>query len=118
MINNAEEKLKEFLEVKQAELLTRIQNIENEASRRNNPLSADFEEQAVERETDDVLGEQSRLVRAELNDIRIALDRLGAGTYGICGECTDPIPLARLKVMPMAMYCTDCQEYIDKIKNS
>lgn len=118
MLNIEEQKLRDFLVSKQKELSTRLEALEQESSRRDNPLSADFEEQATEREGEDVLNQQTNIARVELAEIKQAIDRLQAGTYGVCGECGDPIPLARLKVMPMAMYCTDCQEYVDKVENS
>src|SRR5687767_12812548 len=37
-----------------------------------------------------------------------ALDRLAAGTYGICGGCGAPIPFGRLVVMPEATGCVTC----------
>ena len=114
MMQMSQENLKEFLLKKQQELNNRLTNLKEQSSRDGNPVSADFEEQAVEREGDDVIEEVGRVTRMELGEIKIALERLEAGTYGTCGKCGDPIPLKRLEVMPMAMYCTDCQEYMDE----
>ncbi|HEV7574618.1 MAG TPA: TraR/DksA family transcriptional regulator [Caldimonas sp.] len=41
----------------------------------------------------------------ELVDIDAARERMRAGTYGLCIECGEPIPLARLLVKPTAKYC-------------
>ncbi|MBP9721769.1 MAG: TraR/DksA C4-type zinc finger protein [Gammaproteobacteria bacterium] len=112
-MNTAELELKKYLMLKQEELFNRLEKLKIERSRDGNPISADFEEQAVEREGEEVLEEVKRITNGELNEIKIALDRLEAGTYGICGECGEEIPLPRLKVVPMAKYCTDCQEYLD-----
>lgn len=113
-MNAAEAELKKFLLSKQEELISRLERLKNESSRADNPISADFEEQAVEREGEEVVEEVKRVAATELHDIKIAIERLEAGTYGICGECGDPIPVARLKILPMAMYCTDCQDYVDQ----
>ncbi len=43
--------------------------------------------------------------RAAVSD---ALDRIGAGTYGICIRCGKPIPAARLEVVPTATMCVPC----------
>lgn len=110
----SQENLKEILLKKQQELNNRLTNLKEQSSREDNPVSADFEEQAVEREGEDVIEEVGRVTRIELGEIKIALERLEAGTYGTCGECGDPIPLKRLEVMPMAMYCMDCQQYMDE----
>ncbi len=112
-MNTSENELKKYLISKKDELSSRIEKLKIERSRDGNPISADFEEQAVEREGEDVLDEIKRIAHSELNDINIALERLEAGTYGICAECGEDIPLARLKIVPMAKYCTDCQEFLD-----
>jgi DnaK suppressor protein len=56
-----------------------------------------------------VLELTSRMVQG----IELALDRLKAGTYGTCAECGAPIALARLKALPFAERCRDCQEARD-----
>lgn len=111
----SQDELKKILLAKQQELTNRLNQLKEESSRENNPLSADFEEQAVEREDEEVIEEVGRVAKIELDEVTIALERLEAGTYGICAECGDPINIERLKVMPMAKYCTDCQEYVDKV---
>ena len=49
-----------------------------------------------------------------LNDVTCraidqALDRIEAGTYGICQECEETIQLKRLKAAPEATLCLDCK---------
>jgi hypothetical protein len=39
-----------------------------------------------------------------------ALTRLDAGKYGRCVGCHELIPLDRLKALPFAVYCVDCQQ--------
>ena len=58
---------------------------------------------------------QARLLeRAEsrLREIDAALNRVEAGEYGICMNCGEEIPVARLRVIPFAVYCVDCQSEI------
>ncbi len=43
-----------------------------------------------------------------------ALEKIGEGTYGKCGECGDEIGAGRLKVMPLAKSCVSCQSQIEK----
>ena len=40
-----------------------------------------------------------------------ALTRMSDGSYGRCKSCGEAIDLARLKAMPTASYCLDCQEH-------
>ena len=41
--------------------------------------------------------------------IQDALDRLAAGQYGHCQECDGFIGTARLRALPFALRCRDCQ---------
>jgi DnaK suppressor protein len=45
-----------------------------------------------------------------LRNIDRALERLEEGTYGTCEECGLEIGERRLKAMPFARYCVNCQE--------
>lgn len=48
--------------------------------------------------------------RSQLRDIEEALLKIEGGTYGICDDCGEEIPVGRLNVMPFALRCVDCQE--------
>lgn len=67
---------------------------------------ADLGTETFERSKD--LGLRSNAVR-RLTDIDIALERMAAGTYGICEECGGPIGEERLEVLPSATTCIKCQ---------
>jgi len=45
-----------------------------------------------------------------LNKINAALQRLDQGVYGDCFECGDEIAPARLRALPFAVRCKDCEE--------
>lgn len=70
--------------------------------------SSDWEELAVERETDEVLEGEGRAGKAEMAAIRAALNRIEAGTYGECVQCGDEIAEARLDLLPFTPLCADC----------
>src|SRR6188768_1382013 len=57
-----------------------------------------------------LLGTQEERDRSELAQVEAALQRLGAGAYGLCADCAEPIPLARLRVQPAALRCADCEQ--------
>lgn len=42
--------------------------------------------------------------------IRNALERLEEGTFGICEECGEEIPLKRLKARPVTTLCIECKK--------
>jgi RNA polymerase-binding protein DksA len=46
---------------------------------------------------------------AELREITMAMARIDEGRYGICVDCGNDIPLARLTVQPAATRCVSCQ---------
>lgn len=52
--------------------------------------------------------------RTRLQEVDEALDRIDAGTYGICEECGEPIGLKRLEVRPVAKYCVPCLTKMEK----
>lgn len=50
----------------------------------------------------------------QLRLIEEALDRLGAGDYGICMACDEPIPAKRLQAISWARYCVKCQDSVGR----
>jgi DnaK suppressor protein len=52
-----------------------------------------------------LVGISSRTVRG----IETALRRLREGTYGVCADCGDRIRTARLRALPFAETCLECQ---------
>jgi RNA polymerase-binding transcription factor DksA len=72
-------------------------------------LTPDFEEQATERENDDVLARLDTTIRGELRQIEETLDRIRRGRYGICDRCGRPIPASRLEILPYAARCVRCE---------
>ncbi|MEW6118021.1 MAG: TraR/DksA family transcriptional regulator [Nitrospirota bacterium] len=54
--------------------------------------------------------------RDMIRQIDRALQRLRDDEYGICSECGDEIDERRLKVMPFASLCRDCQELKESLE--
>lgn len=70
------------------------------ASVDNHP--ADTATETVDREIDYTLEENSTNV---LREIDAALERIEAGTYGVCERCGNPIEPERLEHLPWATLC-------------
>ena len=69
------------------------------------------ESEASELDTQDELEFALIEMKAEtLKMIDAALRRLQEGTYGQCFECGDQIGAARLRALPFAIRCKDCEE--------
>ena len=101
--------LKGMLEVRRQEIVDKLRTI-REAMPDQRLDVQDAEEQAV---TDFAKDMEFALVQMKadtLSRIDEAMRRLEAGTYGECAECGTEIPAARLKALPFAVLCRDCQE--------
>ncbi|MEQ9407651.1 MAG: TraR/DksA family transcriptional regulator [Fuerstiella sp.] len=99
------QKLKRALEAKLRELQERAADIEEDLSSKPD---ADWEENAVESEDDEVLAGIGDLTKHDIREIKLALSSLENGTYGICTTCGAEIPEARLKVLPYTTTCVKC----------
>jgi DnaK suppressor protein len=100
------------LRAERSELLTQIAALEKQAAG----------EDAGVRVYDDVHGEpetatydRERVLslldnsRDLLEQVDMALERIDAGTYGICASCGKAIEAARVKALPHASLCIACK---------
>ena len=74
------------------------------------PHSKDWEDQAIEREGEEVLESLSQADRDELRGIDAALARMRDNTYGDCVNCGEKISEARLTVLPDSPFCRRCAQ--------
>lgn len=93
------------LEQRLVELGARLEAIEEELDSHQN---RDWEELATEREGDEVLEATGNAGLTEITQIRAALRRIAAGTYGECVRCGEDIGEARLNALPWTPLCRDC----------
>lgn len=49
-----------------------------------------------------------------LRSVRIALESIDSGTYGVCQECESEISERRLLVSPWAVLCIECAEKLER----
>lgn len=103
--------VKSGLEARLAELESRASRIEADLAE---PLSADFEEQATEREDDDALEGQDALLGREIVAVKAALARLDDGSYGECTRCGEEVGEKRLEAYPEAALCISCAREIER----
>ena len=50
--------------------------------------------------------------------IEDALRRVKAGTYGRCDDCSGEIPIQRMRALPFAQTCVQCQERRDEARGA
>jgi RNA polymerase-binding transcription factor DksA len=106
------------LEVRREELLTLRERIlaaaegivadDDEGGEINSAVGdqhlADHASDILDRELDDTLEENAGHMIEEIDD---ALERIAAGTYGLCAVCGNEIPEERLAAVPYATLCVD-----------
>src|SRR3989304_2275349 len=66
--------------------------------------------------SEDISLRQLSIHRETLLKIDEALRKIDEGTYGKCEDCGEDISMERLKVLPFAIYCVDCQEKREQIQ--
>jgi DnaK suppressor protein len=104
------ESIRQQLSARYEAIQTRLQKITRDVQHANEPLNADFAEQAVQRENDEVLDALDSSIRAEMEQLQVTLKRLDQGAYGVCESCGKNIPLKRLEALPHASQCVVCAE--------
>ena len=105
---------KQALETKLSEVIQSGSWRDTIAIERNaDPL--DTTQRALEREmATRSLDRNATLVR----QIRAAIDRVDEGGYGVCLDCEEPISHKRLKAVPWAALCIQCQQRADHANRS
>jgi DnaK suppressor protein len=101
--------LKHMLEERRQEILDKLRTI-REAMPDQRLDVQDAEEQAVTDFAKDMEFAIVQMKADTLGKIDEAMRRLEAGTYGECAECGTEIAAPRLKALPFALLCRDCQE--------
>ena len=109
---NRYNELKRMLEDRRRELMSevqgRIRDVRAEGHRERDVL--DQGESSEVDIQDDIEFALIQMKSETLNKINAALQRLGQGVYGDCFECGDEIAPARLRALPFAVRCKDCEE--------
>jgi len=108
------EHLKQRLIEKQRELVADTARLEAEARASGEAEVRDYSDDAVTSEETSESIEEDRLASDTLTQVRDALRRVDAGTYGKCSVCGRPIDQARLEAVPWARYCREDQEKQDQ----
>jgi len=101
--------LKGMLEDRRREIHEKLRSL-----RESMPVQAPDVRDAEEQSVDDFVQEVDlalmQMKSETLKKIDQAILRLEEGTYGRCQDCDSEIPPARLRALPFAALCRDCQE--------
>ena len=104
--------LKTMLEERRRELLSEVQGKIRDV-RADGNKERDVLDQGESSEVDiqeDIEFALIQMKSETLNKIDAALRRLEDGSYGDCFECGEEISEARLRALPFAVRCKDCEE--------
>jgi len=108
--------IKNELIKRQLALESRVTAINDDVSYKEQPLSADWAEQAVQRENEEVLEALGNASLDEIGKIKQALIRIEQGNYFECRSCGETINQERLKLLISTDLCTGCAEEIESQK--
>ncbi len=102
------DRLRQALEEEQARLKEELARLDARA-----PEGIGYHDHMADDATD-VLDQTTRAalrrhLEIRLQEVEAAIRRMEEGTYGICQACGRPIDIARLKAIPFAALCLDCQ---------
>lgn len=115
----SKEQLKTFRQLlitERAKFANEIRSIAHDAARSPRDASGDLSAYTVhmadmaadtyDRELSTNMASAEQQVLYQIDD---ALKRLDEGAFGMCSECQRPITMSRLKAVPYASLCIDCQ---------
>lgn len=102
------ENTRQVLLKKRNELIQRADSIEKDARHEDIPVEKNSEEQASQRQNDEVLIALEESALTELRDVDKALARIESGDYGYCSSCRNEISAVRLDAIPYTDLCIQC----------
>ncbi len=116
-------KYKKLLLKKREEVLKEINHIAKENAKSLKEASgdlssytyhmADMASDSYDRELSLNIASGEQELIYEIDD---ALKRISEGSFGKCLSCSKKIPAKRLKALPYAKYCVQCQSKEEKVK--
>lgn len=77
---------------------------DSESSDASTDAAGDEADVSVTQDAWDTSYQEALDLRDQLREVEHALGKFAPGTYGRCEECGEPIPLARLRLLPAARY--------------
>lgn len=113
MTGGRREDLKRMLEDRRREILSEVQEKIRDARSESGWAKNDVLDAGESSEADiqeDIEFALIQMKAETLNKINEALTRLEEGAYGYCFECGEEISEQRLRALPFAVRCKECEE--------
>lgn len=102
------EQFRQRLITRRGDLTVRRRRVEHDLARRNEPLTADSADRAIQVQNDEALQAIGDAAVSEIAAINEALGRWERGLYGICKVCGEEVESERLHAVPHAVTCARC----------
>ena len=110
-------KQKTIIEEEQKKLLLQVETLKKEDpfsdpdhATDNAAVDTDVREQVGH----DTVEAEIKEATKRLEELKIALEFMKKGRYGVCERCNKDIPQARLELVPEARYCIECKKALSK----
>jgi RNA polymerase-binding protein DksA len=107
------EEFRQLLLQQRRALLNEVSIVESELQEISEDREPELEEAAQGERAARLLDRLDARGKAELEEIDRALAQIGAGKYGRCTGCGQPIASGRLRALPATPYCRRCAERIE-----
>ncbi len=114
--------LRKRLEDERARLISELKELQSDASQWGESVrdeDSSYGNHMADEGTDTFEQEKEialqRNLKSVLNEVESALKRMDEGTYGICIDCGQEIPIERLMARPYAVRCIADQERYDRV---
>ncbi len=98
---------------KKSEIGSRLERTHRHIFQKEEPVSANFNEQIKQTENDELVRALEQEGRQELRQINNALQRLENEEYTICSSCGGEIGEQRLLAIPYTDLCIECASAAD-----
>ncbi|MFN8370715.1 MAG: TraR/DksA C4-type zinc finger protein [Bacteriovoracaceae bacterium] len=106
-------KFNKLLLNEQEKIIYRIDQLNVDKIRKDEPLDPNLEEQSLSLENIEVVDSLDEISRNKLKQIREALKLIETGKYGVCASCEQLISESRLMAIPYAQICVNCADMLN-----
>lgn len=103
------DRIRSLLSQKRAVLTQHLETELVELEKPEKKHRTDLEEIASDTHETDSVCEIMGIESNQIEQIERALNKIDNGTYGICEDCGEEIPIARLEALPFATQCIACK---------
>ncbi|MBT5869984.1 MAG: TraR/DksA family transcriptional regulator [Nitrospinaceae bacterium] len=102
------------LESVRSELLGEVEKSNQFMKESETGQIADISDDAARTYNRQLEGELGEQEWKKLKQVELAIKKMNDEEYGVCAQCEETIPEARLKIVPYTEFCTQCLEEMEK----